>query len=92
MSDFDKRCGSAPGRRAGPFDRAVDNEVSRLRRKIERDPRNPKLIATVWAGGYRFAGEVEPGDPVIDSPHPVRRRHWSGTRHLRSVPWGGVSQ
>ena len=47
------------GRRAGPFDRAVDNQVSRLRRKIERDPRNPKLIATVWAGGYRFAGEVE---------------------------------
>ena len=47
------------GRRAGPFDRAVDNQVSRLRRKIERDPKNPKLIVTVWAGGYRFAGAAE---------------------------------
>ena len=49
------------GRSAAPFDRAVDNQVSRLRRKIERDPKNPVLIATVWGGGYRFAGEVERG-------------------------------
>ena len=49
------------GRGAGPFDRAVDNQVSRLRRKIERDPKNPALIATVWGGGYRFSGEVERG-------------------------------
>ena len=47
------------GRRAGPFDRAVDNQVRRLRRKLERDPSNPKLIATVWGSGYRFAGKVE---------------------------------
>ena len=47
------------GRRAAPFDRAVDNQVSRLRRKLERDPAKPKLIATVWGGGYRFAGKVE---------------------------------
>ena len=47
------------GRRASPFDRAVDNQVSRLRRKLERDPSNPKLIVTVWGSGYRFAGEVE---------------------------------
>ena len=47
------------GRRAAPFDRAVDNQVSRLRRKLERDPTKPKLIATVWGGGYRFAGKVE---------------------------------
>ena len=46
-------------RRAAPFDRAVDNQVSRLRRKLERDPSNPKLIATVWGSGYRFAGKVE---------------------------------
>ena len=49
------------GRRAAPFDRAVDNQISRLRRKIERDPKNPKLIATVWGGGYRFTGKVESG-------------------------------
>ena len=47
------------GRHAGPFDRAIDNQVCRLRRKLERDPANPKLIATVWGGGYRFAGNVE---------------------------------
>ena len=49
------------GRAAAPFDRAVDNQVSRLRRKIERNPRNPCLIATVWGGGYRFSVEVERG-------------------------------
>ena len=49
------------GRGATPFDRAVDNQVSRLRRKIERDPKHPALIATVWGGGYRFTGEVEHG-------------------------------
>ncbi len=47
------------GRRAAPFDRAVDNQVSRLRRKMERDPKNPRLLVTVWGGGYRFTGEVE---------------------------------
>ena len=49
------------GRHAAPFDRAVDNQVSRLRRKLERDPANPQLIATVWGSGYRFAGKVEHG-------------------------------
>ena len=47
------------GRRSVPFERAVDNQVSRLRKKIERDPKDPKLIMTVWGGGYRFAGKVE---------------------------------
>lgn len=47
------------GRNAGPFDRAVDNQVSRLRKKIEEDPKNPLLIQTVWGGGYKFAGTVE---------------------------------
>ncbi len=49
------------GRRSVPFERAIDNQVSRLRKKIERDSKNPKLIVTVWGGGYRFAGEVEDG-------------------------------
>ena len=46
------------GRAANPFDRAIDNQVSRLRRKIEADPKNPGLIKTVWGGGYIFAAEV----------------------------------
>ena len=47
------------GREAVPFDRSVDNQVSRLRRKIEPDPKVPVLIKTVWGGGYSFGGDVE---------------------------------
>ena len=46
------------GRDARLFDRAIDNQVSRLRQKIERDPKNPEIIKTVWGGGYLFAAEV----------------------------------
>ncbi|OQW44037.1 MAG: DNA-binding response regulator [Proteobacteria bacterium SG_bin6] len=46
------------GREAGPFDRAIDNQVSRLRRKIEPDPKAPEIIKTVWGGGYTLACEV----------------------------------
>jgi two-component system OmpR family response regulator len=48
------------GRAAEAWDRSIDNQVSRLRRKIEADPRNPLLIATHWGGGYSFTGKVEP--------------------------------
>ena len=47
------------GREAHLFDRAVDNQVSRLRRKIEADSRNPQLIQTVWGGGYMLAADVK---------------------------------
>jgi two-component system OmpR family response regulator len=46
------------GRTAQLFDRAVDNQVSRLRRKIEADTREPQLIQTVRGGGYRLAATV----------------------------------
>lgn len=46
------------GREAKSFDRSIDNQVSRLRKKIERDPKTPRLIKTVWGGGYSFASEV----------------------------------
>jgi len=46
------------GREANLFDRAIDNQVSRLRRKIEPDVRTPTLIKTVWGGGYTLAAEV----------------------------------
>jgi two-component system OmpR family response regulator len=42
------------GRNAEPFDRSIDNAVSRLRRKIEEDVKSPRLIKTVWGGGYVF--------------------------------------
>ncbi len=48
------------GREASAFDRSVDNQVSRLRRKIEADPKKPELIKTVWGGGYSFTAEVTP--------------------------------
>jgi len=46
------------GREAGPFDRAIDNQISRLRKKIESDPKAPELLKTVWGGGYRLAARV----------------------------------
>ncbi|WP_439814749.1 response regulator [Zavarzinia sp. CC-PAN008] len=48
----------AKGRGAQPFDRSIDAQVSRLRRKIESDPNNPILIKTVRGGGYLFAEAV----------------------------------
>ncbi len=41
-----------------PFDRKIDMQVSRLRRKIEEDPKNPVIIQTVRGGGYRFSVDV----------------------------------
>ena len=46
------------GREASVFDRSIDNQISRLRRKIEDDPKSPKYIKTVWGGGYSFSAEV----------------------------------
>lgn len=47
------------GREAEVFDRSIDNQVSRLRRKVERDSANPQLIKTVWGGGYRFSAQIQ---------------------------------
>jgi len=47
------------GRDADLFDRSIDNHVSRLRKKIEPDPKNPRYIKTVWGGGYIFAIDQE---------------------------------
>jgi two-component system OmpR family response regulator len=46
------------GRAADVFDRSIDNQVSRLRRKIETDPKRPELIKTHWGGGYSFEGRA----------------------------------
>lgn len=56
--DRDRLLDMVQGREAHLFDRAVDNQVSRLRRKIEPDSKNPTLIQTVWGGGYMLAAEV----------------------------------
>ena len=51
----------ARGREAQPFDRAIDVQVSRLRKKIEPDPKTPTLIKTVRGGGYMFTPKVTKG-------------------------------
>ncbi|NUB28037.1 response regulator [Azospirillum brasilense] len=48
----------ARGRSAVPFDRSIDVQVSRLRRKIEPDPADPTMIKTVRGGGYLFTPAV----------------------------------
>ena len=56
--DRDRLLDLVQGREAHLFDRAVDNQISRLRRKIEADSREPHFIQTVRGGGYRFAADV----------------------------------
>ncbi len=56
--DRDRLLDMVQGREAHLFDRAVDNQVSRLRRKVEIDSRNPQMIQTVWGGGYMLAADV----------------------------------
>lgn len=46
------------GRNAGPFDRAIDVQIGRLRRKVEADPANPELIKSVRGAGYLFSAHV----------------------------------
>ena len=46
-------------REAGPFDRTIDVQVGRLRRKLEDDPKNPSMIKTVRGGGYMFTPPVQ---------------------------------
>lgn len=59
VMDRDRLLDMVQGRSAHLFDRAVDNQVSRLRRKVETDTRNPQFIQTVRGGGYRFAAKVK---------------------------------
>lgn len=40
------------GRKSNPFDRSIDNYISRIRKKIEDDPNNPRILKTHWGSGY----------------------------------------
>lgn len=46
-------------REVSPLDRSIDVRISRLRRKLEVDPQNPKLIRTVYGAGYLFSADVQ---------------------------------
>jgi len=50
--------GQTRGREAGPFDRTIDVQVGRLRRKLEDDPDKPRLIKSVRGAGYLFVAPV----------------------------------
>ena len=56
------------GREARAYDRAIDNAVSRLRRKLEDDPARPALLVTEWGGGYALAAEVSDADGPPPGP------------------------
>lgn len=58
----------ARGRDAQPFDRAIDVQVSRLRKKLEPDPKTPTLIKTVRGGGYIFTPKVTHGPAGEGAP------------------------
>ena len=45
-------------RELDPFDRSIDVRISRLRRKLEDDPQDPKIIKTVYGAGYLLAATV----------------------------------
>jgi len=46
-----------------PFDRSIDTQVSRLRRKLEADPRQPRLLKTVRGDGYLLAAKITADPP-----------------------------
>ncbi|HEX5934286.1 MAG TPA: winged helix-turn-helix domain-containing protein, partial [Pseudorhizobium sp.] len=46
------------GRQMEAFDRAVDAQIVRLRRKIEADPKHPQLVKSVRGVGYVFTATV----------------------------------
>jgi len=54
----DKLLDLARGRAAAAFDRGIDMQIARLRRKIEADPADPELIKTIRNKGYVFTPEV----------------------------------
>jgi two-component system OmpR family response regulator len=49
------------GRDGGPFDRTIDVQIGRLRRKLEDDSNNPQIIKSVRGAGYMLVPKVEAG-------------------------------
>lgn len=56
----DQLMNAVHGRDAGPFDRAIDVQIGRLRRKLEVDPAKPQVIKSVRGVGYLFATAAKP--------------------------------
>lgn len=58
----DKLMNMARGREQGPLDRAIDVQISRLRKLVEPDPAHPRYLQTMWGLGYVFVpdGDEQP--------------------------------
>ena len=52
---------STRGRDGGPFDRTIDVQIGRLRRKLDDDPNNPQIIKSIRGAGYILVPRVEAG-------------------------------
>lgn len=59
----------ARGREQGPFDRAIDVQISRLRKLVEPNPSRPRYLQTVWGMGYVFVPDNEPEN---EAEHPIK--------------------
>jgi len=53
----DKIMDLARGKDFMAFDRSIDVHISHLRQKLEKDPKNPEIIKTIWGIGYLYSGE-----------------------------------
>jgi adenylate cyclase len=72
-------------RRFQPFDRSIDVLVGKLRRNVEPDPREPRLIVTVPGEGYRFDGLTK--TPTSDQRRSITATHEND--ELRREPDAG---
>ena len=61
----DQLLDAVSGRSADAFDRSIDNLISRLRRKIEPDPKKPRLILSVRGAGYKLSPRPDPGKLLL---------------------------
>ena len=75
-------------RRFASFDRSVDVLVGKLRRKIEPDPNQPRLIITVPGEGYRFDGLTDLSSPTRSSSiaHPASQEDLNESHGSDSLP------
>lgn len=60
----DKLLDVTQSKQSESFDRSVDNLISRLRKKLEANPKSPKLIKTYWGGGYALTADIGTDQPT----------------------------